>query len=118
DRRPPGAPQFSRLMEAGLLREGEAFASGGAAANLPRCILTGGAASMTVSYQGKSYPVCCTGCRDEFNDNPEKYIKLAALKATTTAPAPGDAVPAVETRPRETTVSPKADRVPRAAPVP
>ena len=36
---------------------------------------------MTVSYQGKSFPVCCTGCRDEFNDNPEKYVKKAALQS-------------------------------------
>ena len=32
---------------------------------------------MTVSYKGKTYPVCCSGCRDEFNDNPEKYAKKA-----------------------------------------
>src|SRR5207253_1539433 len=94
DRRPPGAPQFSRLIEVGLIREGEAFAAGGPAANLPRCILTGGAASMTVSYQGKSYPVCCTGCRDEFNDDPEKYIRLAALKGTSAAPAIKEPAPA------------------------
>ncbi len=30
---------------------------------------------MTVSYQGKSYPICCSGCRDEFNEDPEKYVK-------------------------------------------
>jgi hypothetical protein len=36
---------------------------------------------MTVSYQGKTYDICCTGCRDEFNDNPEKYVKKAALRA-------------------------------------
>ena len=28
-----------------------------------------------VMYKGKTYYVCCTGCRDEFRDNPEKYIK-------------------------------------------
>ena len=36
---------------------------------------------MTVSYQGQSYPICCTGCRDEFVENPEKYLKLLSLKA-------------------------------------
>jgi hypothetical protein len=35
---------------------------------------------MTVSYQGQSYPICCTGCRDEFVENPEKYLKLLSLK--------------------------------------
>jgi YHS domain-containing protein len=41
----------------------------------PECIVSGGAATIPVSYGGKTYYVCCTGCRDEFNANPEKYIK-------------------------------------------
>ena len=77
----PGAPQFKRVIEVGLTKEGEAFAAGSAAADLPKCIVTGGAATMTVSYQGKSFALCCTGCRDEFNDNPEKYVKKASLRA-------------------------------------
>lgn len=77
----PGAPQFKVVTEIKLGKEGESFAAGGAATEGPKCILTGGAATMTVSYQGKTYPVCCTGCRDEFNDNPEKYVKKAALQA-------------------------------------
>lgn len=76
----PGAPQFKRVIEVGLTKEGESFAAGSSAADLPKCIITGGASTMTVSYQGKSYPLCCTGCRDEFNDNPEKYVKKAALR--------------------------------------
>jgi YHS domain-containing protein len=77
----PGAPQFKRAVEVGLTKEGESFAAGSSAADLPKCIITGGAATMTVSYQGKTYPLCCSGCRDEFNDNPEKYVKKAALRA-------------------------------------
>lgn len=73
-----GSPQFKPVIEVGVTKEGEAFASGSAAADLPKCIVTGGAATMTVSFQGKSFPLCCTGCRDEFNDNPEKYIKKLA----------------------------------------
>lgn len=80
-RQEPGAPRFKPETEIGVGKEGETFAAGGAATEGPKCILTGGAATMTVSYQGKSYPVCCTGCRDEFNDNPEKYVKKAALMA-------------------------------------
>lgn len=82
------SPQFKRVYEIGLTKEGESFAAGAAAANLPKCILTGGAATMTVTYQGKSYPICCTGCRDEFNDNPEKYVKKAALRAEQDAKGP------------------------------
>ena len=75
-----GAPKYKPVIEAGVTKEGEAFASGGAAADLPKCIVTGGAATMTVSYQGKSFPLCCTGCRDEFNESPEKYIKKLAMQ--------------------------------------
>jgi YHS domain-containing protein len=81
ERQDPGAPQFKRVIEVGLTKEGEAFAAGGSAADLPKCIITGGAASLTITYQGKSYPLCCSGCRDEFNDDPEKYVKKAALRA-------------------------------------
>jgi YHS domain-containing protein len=34
-----------------------------------------------VSYNGKDYYVCCSGCRDAFKENPEKYIKEAEAKA-------------------------------------
>ena len=64
----------------GLTKEGESFAAGGSAADLPKCIVTGGAAAMSITYQGKSYPLCCSGCKDEFNDNPEKYIKKLAMR--------------------------------------
>ncbi len=87
DRQEKGSPQFKSIISVGLTKEGESFAAGGAEANLPRCILTGGAASMSVSYMGKSYPICCTGCRDEFNDNPEKYAKKAESMAQVT-PSP------------------------------
>ncbi len=82
------SPQFKRVYDIGVTKEGESFAAGAAAANLPKCILTGGSATLTVSYQGKSYPVCCTGCRDEFNENPEKYVKKAALRAEQEAKSP------------------------------
>jgi YHS domain-containing protein len=81
DRQEAGAPQFKQVIEVGLTKEGESFAAGSSAADLPKCIITGGAATMTISYQGKTFPICCSGCRDEFNDNPEKYVKKATLRA-------------------------------------
>lgn len=41
----------------------------------PECIVSGGSANIAVSYNGKTYYVCCSGCRDEFNATPEKYTK-------------------------------------------
>ena len=58
-------------------KEGESL---GASAKKPECIVTGGAATITVSYQGKTYFVCCSGCRDAFNENPEKFVKAAEKK--------------------------------------
>jgi YHS domain-containing protein len=29
---------------------------------------------MQVSYMGQTYYVCCSGCRDAFNENPAKII--------------------------------------------
>lgn len=82
ERMEPGAPQFAKIIDVGMTKEGEAFAAGGAAADLPKCILTGGSASMTVTHAGKSYPVCCSGCRDEFEADPEKYVAKAAAMAS------------------------------------
>ena len=106
ERQEKGAPQFKGVFSVGLTKEGESFAAGGAEANLPKCILTGGAASMTVSYNGKSYPICCTGCRDEFNDNPEKYASKAAAMAQA-EPAKA-ATPAEAARPAPAAAAPKA----------
>lgn len=75
-----GAPRFKKMIDVGVTKEGEAFAAGSTAENMPKCIITGGTATMSVSYKGGSYPLCCTGCRDEFNENPEKYIKKLALR--------------------------------------
>lgn len=82
ERKEPGAALFQPLVEVGLTKEGESFAAGSSAVERPKCIVTGGAATLTVSYQGQNFPICCTGCRDEFNENPGKYIKKLSLKAS------------------------------------
>lgn len=81
ERKAEGALLFKPVIEVGLTKEGESFAAGAGAAERHRCIITGGAAAMTVSHRGQSFPICCTGCRDEFLENPEKYITLLGLKA-------------------------------------
>ncbi len=81
DRKEQGAVQFSRSTEVGLTKEGESLAGGSSSSERPKCIVTGGAAAMTLTYNGQTFPICCTGCRDEFNENPEKYIKKASLIA-------------------------------------
>lgn len=39
------------------------------------CVVSGGKGTMTVSYKGETFYVCCSGCADAFKENPEKYIK-------------------------------------------
>ena len=69
---------FSRLGEVGYTREGVAFAAGDSS---PLCIVTEGRGTITVSHKGKTYYVCCTGCRDLFNENPEAVLAEAAARA-------------------------------------
>jgi hypothetical protein len=46
------------------------------------CVVSGGVGTMPVTYKGETYWVCCSGCRDAFNENPEKYInEFKAKKA-------------------------------------
>lgn len=72
-----GSGPFETIAKAVGNKEGEALAGNKNAAK-PECIVTGGTASMTVTYMGKTYYVCCSGCRDEFNANPQKYIDAAS----------------------------------------
>lgn len=66
--------RFVRVLDAGGTREGVTFATGGSG---PECIVTGGKGTMQVSYQGKTYYVCCTGCKQAFEDDPEGILAEA-----------------------------------------
>jgi hypothetical protein len=68
---PTSATALKRIYQVGVTKQGEPFASGD---GKPECIVSGGLGTMPVSYKGQTFYVCCTGCRDEFLDNPEKYI--------------------------------------------
>lgn len=68
--------QFARLAEVGYTRKGSQFGKGAAK---PECVVTGGLGTIEVTYAGQTYFVCCTGCRDYFNENPEEV--LAEYKA-------------------------------------
>jgi YHS domain-containing protein len=71
--------RYRAIAQVALDRKGTSLAA--SAASGPKCIVTAGAGIMTVSYQGKTYYVCCTGCREMFNDAPEKYIARAEKAA-------------------------------------
>lgn len=70
--RSAGKMLFAQRYKVGATKEGVPFASGD---GKPECIVTGGLGTIAVSYKGQTFYVCCSGCRSEFNDSPEKYIK-------------------------------------------
>jgi YHS domain-containing protein len=59
--------RFDRLAEIGYTRQGVRFAAGD---SFPECIVTGGRGTIAVSHAGKTYHVCCSGCKDAFDDDP------------------------------------------------
>jgi hypothetical protein len=50
----------------------------------PKCIVSGGLGTMSVSFDGKNYPVCCSGCAAAFNDDPQRW--LSRLKSNAAQP--------------------------------
>lgn len=72
------AVAFTKVYQVGATREGESFATDQTG---PECIVSGGLGTMPVVYKGKTYYVCCSGCRTEFNADPEKYIREFEAKS-------------------------------------
>ncbi|MES2792032.1 MAG: hypothetical protein V4719_20625 [Planctomycetota bacterium] len=79
EKRPAAGERFTRVVEVGYTREGTNLAVEGAGE--PECIVSGGKGTMQVTYKGKTYWVCCSGCRDAFNDAPEGILAEAAERA-------------------------------------
>ncbi len=69
--KPPNRTLFSEKLMVAFTKKGEAL---GAKKRGPECVVTGGRGTMAVSYNGQTYYVCCSGCRDAFNANPAKII--------------------------------------------
>lgn len=70
--KPEGRPLFAKRWSVGATKDGEPFAAGSGG---PECVVSGGRGTSTVTFMGKTYYVCCSGCRDEFNASPAKYVK-------------------------------------------
>lgn len=72
ERRRAKATQFFRVAEVGYTRNGTSLAVAGA--DGPECVVTGGKGTIRVSYKGKTYYVCCSGCKQAFEDDPEGVL--------------------------------------------
>lgn len=81
-RRGAFAKAFGPLDVLNQQRVGTSFALADSDNPGPKCIISGGLGSMSVTYRGKSYPVCCSGCAAAFNDDPERWIAKMANDQT------------------------------------
>ncbi len=76
-----GTGAFNRTDSVNTQREGTSFALSDTDYGDKTCIISQGLGTISVSYKGKSYWVCCSGCKAAFDDEPEKWIaKFEALQ--------------------------------------
>ena len=77
--RPAGSTiSYIRKFQVGATKEGVPFAD---VPKGPECVVSGGLGTIRVSHAGREYWVCCSGCLEEFKENPKKYIKEFEAKA-------------------------------------
>lgn len=62
---------FRRKYMVQHTREGASIAR----RNKRECVVSGGLGTIAVSYMGKTYYVCCSGCAEAFREDPTKFIK-------------------------------------------
>lgn len=67
ERKAGSGDNYARLAEVGYTRKDSQFGKG---TSEVECVVTGGKGTIPVMHEGKTYYVCCTGCRDLFNDDP------------------------------------------------
>ncbi|MFN8707170.1 MAG: hypothetical protein ACK526_15655 [Planctomyces sp.] len=63
---------FRRVSELGMTRAGERLAKGNSGER--QCIVTGGLGTISVSHNGMTFYVCCEGCQQAFQDDPDGII--------------------------------------------
>lgn len=75
-----GAADFTRYDTVSTQREGTSFALSDTDYAEKTCIISEGLGTMELTYKGRSYWVCCTGCKAAFEEEPEKWIARAATR--------------------------------------
>jgi hypothetical protein len=69
--KPDGKTLFVKDYQVAATKEGESL---GTTTKKNECVVSGGLGTIAVAFKGETFYVCCTGCRDAFNENPEKYV--------------------------------------------
>lgn len=65
---------YARIDTINTRRKGTSFAKSDSDYGDKTCVISGGLGTSQVTYNGKSYWVCCSGCRKAFDADPEKWI--------------------------------------------
>lgn len=76
-----GKAAFRRYDTVSTQREGTSFAVSDSDYGEKTCIISQGLGTIAVSYNGKQYWVCCSGCKAAFEDDPKKWIAAAAKRS-------------------------------------
>jgi hypothetical protein len=63
---------WQRVAEVGYTREGTRLANDDSTG--PECVVTGGLGTIAISYKGRTYYVCCSGCKQAFDADPEGVL--------------------------------------------
>lgn len=66
--------RFSRVDTVGTQREGSSFALNDSDYKDRTCVISAGLGTSQVSFNGKSYWVCCSGCKAAFDEDPARWI--------------------------------------------
>ena len=69
--KPADRTLFIKDYQVACTKEGESL---GAKEKKIECVVSGGLGTIPVSYQGETFYVCCSGCKDAFAENPAKYV--------------------------------------------
>lgn len=76
-----GSGRFFRFDTVSNQREGTSFALSDTDFKEKTCIISQGLGTIQVSHQGKSYWVCCTGCKAAFEEDPKRWIARQEKRA-------------------------------------
>ena len=69
-----GSGPFTRMDTIHTQREGTSFAVSSTDYGEKTCIISQGLGTIPVSHDGKTYWVCCTGCKAAFEEDPARWI--------------------------------------------
>jgi len=77
-----GTAAFARYDTVSTQREGTSFALSDTDYAEKACIISEGLGTMELTWKGRSYWVCCSGCKSAFEEEPDKWIARASQRAS------------------------------------